>query len=152
MTVTALGTVFRCAPRRRKRARRSGPGQGQGRGAWRIGSGPAAEPDGANERAGGQDQPIDAAVATSWAEGRLTFSNTPLQAAVAEVNRYLTDKIEIDAPGTVQTPISGVFRAGDRAAFVSAASDVFDLEAVAQPGGAIKLVPRGQKSLTLTRV
>jgi transmembrane sensor len=95
---------------------------------------------------GAKTQLIDAAVATSWAEGRLIFSNTPLQAAVAEVNRYLTDKIEIDAPGTVQTPISGVFRAGDRAAFVSAASDVFELEAVAQPGGAIKLVPRRTKN------
>jgi len=147
MTVTALGTVFD--------VRLDGANarvvlvQGKVRVEAPGGSDQILQPD-QSARTSGQGartQPIDAAVATSWAEGRLTFSNTPLQVAVTEVNRYLTAKIEIDAPSAAETPISGVFQAGDRAAFVSAASDVFDLEAVAQPGGAIKLVPRRTKNL-----
>lgn len=95
---------------------------------------------------GAQARPVDAAVATSWAEGRLIFSGAPLGEAVAEVNRYLTDKVILDAPGVAGTPISGAFRVGDRGAFVSAASEVFALKAQPQPGGAVKLVPRRTKN------
>lgn len=54
---------------------------------------------------GAKAQPIDAMTATSWADGRLVFSGTPLQKAVSEVNRYLTHKIELDAPDVADTVI-----------------------------------------------
>lgn len=95
---------------------------------------------------GAQARPVNAATATSWAEGRLVFSGTPIGEAVAEVNRYLTDPVILAAPGVAGTPISGAFRVGDRGAFVSAAAEVFALEAQPQPGGAVKLVPRRTKN------
>jgi transmembrane sensor len=98
-------------------------------------------------RQGAKTTTIDAAAATSWTEGRLVFSGVPLARAVAEVNRYLVDKIEIDAPEVLATPISGTYRAGDRSAFVSAASEIFELTPEPQADGAIKLVPRRTKNL-----
>ncbi len=58
---------------------------------------------------------------------------------MAEVNRYLTDGIELDAPGVENEAVSGVFRTGDRDAFVSAASAALGLKASAGEGGAVRL-------------
>ena len=86
-----------------------------------------------------QTQTINVADATSWAEGRLVFRATPLNEAVAEVNRYLTDKIVL-APGTpVAQPLSGVFHTGDREAFVSAVCELFQLRATTNPDGSVRL-------------
>ncbi|MNT19531.1 fec operon regulator FecR [compost metagenome] len=82
---------------------------------------------------------VDVAVETSWTEGRIVLENAPLTQAIAEVNRYLTDKIELDAPGREAELVSGVFRAGDRDAFVSAATTTLDLRASAGKGGEVRL-------------
>ena len=82
---------------------------------------------------------VDVAAETSWTEGRIMFRDAPLKQAVAEVNRYLTDKIELDAPGLETESVSGVFRTGDRAAFVSAATAALDLKASAGKGGGVRL-------------
>lgn len=145
-TVTALGTVFD--------VRRSSQGVEvvlvEGKVRVQAAGGPdqilTPNQSAHTTRQGAKAQPIDAITATSWADGRLVFSGTPLQKAVSEVNRYLTHKIELDAPDVADTVISGTFRAGDRTAFVSAASDLFSLEAQPQPGGAVKLVPHRTKN------
>ncbi|WGM45847.1 hypothetical protein KOAAANKH_00711 [Brevundimonas sp. NIBR10] len=86
-----------------------------------------------------QTQTINVADATSWADGRLVFRGTPLGQAVDEVNRYLTDKIVL-APGTPRSqPVSGVFHTSDRAAFVSAVCELFQLTAEADPDGSVRL-------------
>lgn len=85
---------------------------------------------------------VDAAAVTSWTTGNLVFVDTPLAEAVAEMNRYLTDPIILDAPSVAGTSINGVFRSGDRAAFVSAASHLLSLRAVSEPDGSVKLVER----------
>ena len=85
---------------------------------------------------------VDVAVETSWTSGRLIFTDIPLDQAVAEMNRYLTAKIEIDDPAIRSVAVNGVFRAGDRDAFVAASSDVMGLEAVAKPDGAVGLSRR----------
>ncbi|WP_309628296.1 FecR domain-containing protein [Brevundimonas sp.] len=84
---------------------------------------------------------VDVAAETSWAEGRVVFRDTPLKAAVAEVNRYLTDKIELDAPALEDEAVNGVFETGDREAFVSAAAAGLGLRASAGPDGAVRLSP-----------
>lgn len=84
----------------------------------------------------------DVEAETSWTEGRIVFRDTPLRQAVSEVNRYLTAKIELDAASLETVPVNGVFRTGDRDAFVSTASQVFDLEASPGPDGAIRLTER----------
>lgn len=89
-------------------------------------------------------QAVDAETATSWTEGRIIFRDTPLRAAVAEVNRYLTQKVELAADARADVPVSGVFRAGDRDAFVSTAAEVLDLEVRAGAGGTVRLSAPGE--------
>lgn len=86
---------------------------------------------------------VDVAAETSWTSGRLIFSDIPLEQAVSEMNRYLTDKIELDDPGIRTVAINGVFLVGDRDAFVSAASDGLGLKSVPKADGSVGLVRRG---------
>lgn len=86
--------------------------------------------------------PVDVAVATSWTDGRLILEDIPLEEAVAEVNRYLVDKIEIDDPAIRSIAVNGVFRTGDRDAFIAASSDVLGLAAVPEADGSISLSRR----------
>lgn len=83
---------------------------------------------------------VNADTATSWTDGELTFTDTPLVEAVAEVNRYLAAPIVLDAPAAASTPINGVFRSGDRTAFVSAAAHLFNLKAIREADGKVRLV------------
>jgi transmembrane sensor len=84
--------------------------------------------------------PVNADAATSWTTGELTFVDMPLAEAVAEVNRYLAAPIILDAPAAANTPINGVFRSGDRTAFVSAAAHLFNLKAIREADGRVRLV------------
>nr|WP_313427334.1 FecR domain-containing protein [Brevundimonas diminuta] len=88
---------------------------------------------------GAAPRPVDAAEATSWSEGRLVFRGTPLRVAVAEVNRYLPEKITLAAGETEAVAVNGVFAVGDRDAFVSAVSDLFGLTARSQSDGGVRL-------------
>jgi transmembrane sensor len=86
--------------------------------------------------------PVDVATETSWTDGRIVFRDTPLRVAVAEVNRYLTDKVEL-APGTLdQVRVNGVFNTGDREAFVSTASAVYPLQVSHGADGTVRLTER----------
>ncbi|HEY4587096.1 MAG TPA: FecR domain-containing protein [Brevundimonas sp.] len=72
---------------------------------------------------------VDIQAETSWTDGRIVFRDTPLREAVSEVNRYLTHKIVLDAAAQEAASVNGVFRTGDRDAFVSTAAEVFGLRA-----------------------
>ncbi|MDP3406310.1 MAG: FecR domain-containing protein [Brevundimonas sp.] len=85
---------------------------------------------------------VNAVAETSWTTGRLIFTDVPLEEAVSEVNRYLTAKIEIDDPAIRAVAVNGVFRTGDRDAFVAASSDVMGLKAVPKADGSIGLSRR----------
>lgn len=89
---------------------------------------------------------VDADAATSWTNGELTFVDTPLVEAVAEVNRYLVHPIILEAPAEARTSINGVFRSGDRAAFVSAAAHLLKLRAVDTPDGGVRLIASGNNA------
>lgn len=85
----------------------------------------------------------DANETSGWTSGRLTFRGMALQDAIAEVNRYAVNKIELAGDATLaQQPISGVFDAGDTNAFISAVTLEFDLQSAEAPGGSIRLSPR----------
>jgi transmembrane sensor len=88
----------------------------------------------------------DAAQATGWTTGRLTFHETALQDAVAEINRYASRKIVLDAPGLAQEPVSGVFDTGDTDAFVAALQMRFGLDRVAGEKGEIRMVRAGDRA------
>lgn len=87
-------------------------------------------------------QAIDAAAATSWTQGRLSFQGVRLDAAIAEVNRYSVKKISLAAPSLSAERISGVFDIGDTASFVAAVTDVYPLDVTAEPDGGALLRPR----------
>ena len=87
-------------------------------------------------------QAADVEAETSWTDGRIVFRDTPLRQAVSEVNRYLTAKIELDAASLDAVPVNGVFRTGDRDAFVSTASQAFGLEVSPGPDGTVRLSER----------
>lgn len=89
---------------------------------------------------------VDVVAETSWTAGRLIFTDIPLEQAVAEMNRYLTDKIEIDDPAIRTVSINGVFQVGDRDAFISAASDGLGLRSAPKADGSIGLARRGINS------
>jgi transmembrane sensor len=83
--------------------------------------------------------PADIEAETSWTEGRLVFRDTPLATAVEEVNRYLPRGVVLEAAGLARTPVTGVFRAGDRAAFTAAVAEAYGLEARERGDGVIVL-------------
>lgn len=71
---------------------------------------------------------IDVAAATSWTSGRLTFYETPLTTAIAEVNRYGRHRLALDAPDLAAREVSGVFDTGDTQAFATAVADLYGLK------------------------
>ncbi|WP_201463321.1 FecR family protein [Brevundimonas aurantiaca] len=85
---------------------------------------------------------VDAILETSWTQGHLVFKGTPLREAVAEVNRYLPDKIVLAAGPESEVAVNGTFATGDRDAFVAAVSDLFDLSAQPQADGGVRLTAR----------
>ena len=71
----------------------------------------------------------DVLSATSWTTGRLMFDRTPIERAVAEVNRYSTAPIELRDPSIAAIEVSGVFNSGDVEGFVAALLDLYPLRA-----------------------
>lgn len=84
----------------------------------------------------------DAARATSWTTGRLSFRETPLAEAVAEVNRYGQARVVLEGAGLPDRLVSGYFDVGDTDAFVKGVAMLFDLEASPARDGVITLRPR----------
>lgn len=105
---------------------------------WRLAPGEALRGDGDRLEA---PKPIDVSEATSWTGGRLVFRATPLADAVAEVNRYSTQKIVVDTRELQAVRVNGVFQVGDAQAFASAVSGLFNLD-VDQTKGEIRLKPK----------
>lgn len=67
--------------------------------------------------------------ATAWLSGRLVFNDTPLPTAVAQFNRYSTEKITIGNAATARLHASGVFRSDDSRAFIEALHDSYGVSA-----------------------
>lgn len=70
---------------------------------------------------------VDVTRTTSWQTGKLFFDNEPLCSAAARMNRYARQEIEVDA-SVSQVGISGVFNAGDTAAFTEAVTTYFPVK------------------------
>ena len=76
-----------------------------------------------------QRRRVDVEAVTSWTAGRLIFRQTPLERAIAEVNRYSRIPIVLEAPELSRMEVDGVFATGDPQAFVSAVTALFPLRA-----------------------
>lgn len=80
----------------------------------------------------GRAQPIleaADATATAWLSGKLVFNDTPLPVAVAQFNRYNTDKIAIGDAKTAGLHVTGVFGSNDSLAFVDALRMTYSVDA-----------------------
>jgi transmembrane sensor len=141
--VTALGTVFdvRRDPGGARVTLVSGsvavsdPDDGGARRRWRLTPGQQV----ATAATDAFPQTVDPVIATSWTQGRLIFRNIPLAEAVAEMNRYLPEKIAL-APGPLgRQPVNGVFATGDGEAFIAAVTDLFGAQARRQADGSTRL-------------
>lgn len=57
---------------------------------------------------------------TAWRRGQVILDDTPLQAAVTEMNRYNETKLVVADPDSAALPINGLFQAGDSRHFANA--------------------------------
>lgn len=80
---------------------------------------------------------VDVAEATSWTAGRLTFRQTPVAAALAEMNRYTETPIELRSARVSRIPMDGVFDVGDQEGLVAALAELYDLAARREPGALV---------------
>ncbi|MBS0332792.1 MAG: FecR domain-containing protein [Proteobacteria bacterium] len=76
----------------------------------------------------------DPARSLAWTSGQLVFSDEPLASAVERVNRYTQAKLSVSDARAAATPVSGVFTAGDTAAFVEGITAVFPVRVVERDG------------------
>jgi transmembrane sensor len=87
----------------------------------------------------GTPGPADVEALTSWTTGRLIFRDTPLVAAVAEMNRYGRTPIVLATSRAGTLRVNGVFDSGNSDAFIAAASAVSGLRADRTPNGRVRL-------------
>lgn len=65
---------------------------------------------------------------TAWQRGEVAFDETPLAAAIAEMNRYSTTPIRVEGSPLPDRRISGFFRAGDSQDFARGIAQTYRLD------------------------
>lgn len=74
----------------------------------------------------------------AWRRGEVVFDNTPLKAAIEEMDRYQRQRVMLDDPTIGELPVSGIYRTGKNQDFAHAVAAIYDLE-VASDGNEIHL-------------
>lgn len=92
-------------------------------------------------RSGGEVQRrrIDADFAGGWMRGRLVFRETPLSAAVEEINRHVRPRLAVRDPALASMLISGNVRVGDSASVARALAFLLPLTVETAPNGDLLL-------------
>ena len=85
---------------------------------------------------------VDVARSTGWADGQVFFTDEPLPAAVAEMNRESSREIVIGDPSLAEYRVNGMFRSGNQDGFVGAVTAYYPIDARKDDQGRIVLVPR----------
>jgi transmembrane sensor len=85
----------------------------------------------------------DISTETSWRQGRVVFEDTPLVAAVAEMNRYSQSPILIGDRSLDDIRVNGMFLTAQPMSFVGAVTTYFPIDARSGADGATVLTPRG---------
>jgi len=70
---------------------------------------------------------VDPELALAWRDGKLVFDNEPLGRVIERMNNYVSTPISVE-DDIANLPISGVFKAGDTAAFIGAVKTYFAIE------------------------
>lgn len=75
------------------------------------------------------DRPVlDAVIA--WRRGQVVLDDTPLAAAIDEMNRYSAVKLVVERPEAANLLVNGLFQAGDSESFAAAVAQIYGLEVV----------------------
>jgi len=82
---------------------------------------------------------------TAWLSGKLVFDDAPLPSAIAEFNRYTTDKIVIGDDSLRSIHVTGVFRTDDYRGFIDALKLSYGLSAIDRSPGTVALVAGKRK-------
>jgi len=77
----------------------------------------------------------------AWQTGYESFENTDLSQAVDEMNRYSTERLEVDA-SAANFKVSGIYRVGDNSAFARALEKLLPVTA-RQNGDSLVIVAEG---------
>ena len=84
---------------------------------------------------------VDVERIVAWREGKVSFRNTPLVEAIAEMNRYSEVQIRLAGGGELDDlRVSGVFRVNNSDHFVNALESLFGIEAKREARGGVRLV------------
>jgi transmembrane sensor len=84
----------------------------------------------------------DAMDTLAWHDGMIVFEGEPLAAALAEVSRYTNLRFVIEDGSLRDTRIAGVYRTDDLENFLQSLQANFDINAVQDADGAIRLSAR----------
>ncbi|HEY4078849.1 MAG TPA: FecR domain-containing protein [Rhizomicrobium sp.] len=79
----------------------------------------------------------------AWQTGYESFENENLAQAVEEMNRYSTERLEVD-PAVANLKVSGVYRVGDNGAFARSLSKLLPIS-VRQNSDALVLAPENEE-------
>lgn len=82
---------------------------------------------------------------TAWLSGKLVFDDAPLSSAIAEFNRYTTDKIVIGDDSLRSIHVTGVFRNDDNRGFIDALKISYGLSAIERGTSSVVLVASRRK-------
>lgn len=78
----------------------------------------------------------------SWRSGLLTFEDTPLVDAIAEINRYTTRPLSLAETATGNYRVSGTFRVGDSERFARTMTELFPVDLQRSADGGVVLTSR----------
>lgn len=67
---------------------------------------------------------------TAWRRGQVILDDTPLRAAVAEMNRYNQSKLVVEDPEAAALLVNGLFQAGDSSHFANAVAEAYGLTVI----------------------
>lgn len=65
--------------------------------------------------------------ATAWRRGQIILDDTPLSAAISELNRYSKVKLIVERPEAQAIRVTGLFRTGDSSSFAHAVAQTYGL-------------------------
>jgi transmembrane sensor len=65
--------------------------------------------------------------ATAWRRGQIILDDTPLSAAISELNRYSKVKLVVEQPAAQAIRVTGLFQTGDSLSFAHAVAQTYGL-------------------------
>lgn len=87
----------------------------------------------------GQVEKADLDTSLAWRNGMIVFENTPLEQAVAQINRYLPQAAVFDAPRFASYKVAGVFSVNEPLALIHTLPDLVPVKIQTLPSGQLRI-------------